>query len=60
MIKVTLNDPIPHAGTYHDEPGQHEIPYNRRHKTMVQWPPVWLVPLIEYASRTPEADLSDN
>jgi hypothetical protein len=60
MTKVTLTDPIPHVGTYHDEPDNHEIPCNRRHKTTVQWPPLWLVPLIEYAWRAPEGDLNNN
>jgi hypothetical protein len=51
MRRAPFNDPIPDASVDCGESESREVPDNSRMKTTVRWPPMWLIPLVEYAWR---------
>jgi hypothetical protein len=51
MRRAPFNDPIHDIGSGHDEPESCELQSSSRKKTTAQWPPEWLIPMVEYAWR---------
>jgi hypothetical protein len=51
MRRAPSNDPVPDIGPCHDEPELCELQSSGRKKTTAQWPPEWLIPIVEYAWR---------